>query len=149
MVKILKYKIKYKEKEQNGVEILKYIGRIDKNKLGEYAKNLITDKVIVTDERIMHIKERHKELENREIKYMKEILKDPDIIFKDKKNKDTILMVKGIIDNGRNYKMVIKLNTTVKNKFNSIISFWKIDNKKVRQHIRNEEIIYKKLDINE
>lgn len=108
MVKILKYKRKYKEKEQNGVEILKYIGRIDKNKLGEYAKNLITDKVIVTDERIMHIKERHKELENREIKYMKEILKDPDIIFKDKKNKDTILMVKGIIDNGRNYKMVIK-----------------------------------------
>ena len=38
---------------------LKYIGKLDREKLGEYKEKITTDDVILTDERIKHIKERH------------------------------------------------------------------------------------------
>jgi len=38
---------------------LQYIGKIDKTKLGEYKNKITTEEVIITDERIKHIKERH------------------------------------------------------------------------------------------
>ncbi len=36
-----------------------YIGKIDRNKIGEYGKKITSDDVIITDERIEHIKKRH------------------------------------------------------------------------------------------
>lgn len=38
---------------------MQYIGKIDKNKLGEYKDKIVTEDVILTDERIKHIKEHH------------------------------------------------------------------------------------------
>lgn len=38
---------------------MQYIGKLDKNKIGEYSKKIITDEVVLTEERIKHIKERH------------------------------------------------------------------------------------------
>ena len=127
---------------------LQYIGKIDKNKLGRYKDKVITDDVIITDERIEHIKQHHPDLKDKEIQFVKDVLNNPDIIFNDKKNKDTILMVKSIASNNKNYKMVVKLNTNIElnDKSNSVISFWNISDKKVRQYKRNEEIIYQKLD---
>lgn len=51
-------------------------------------------------------------------------------------------------NNNKNYITVVKLNTNIcfKEKSNTVISFWNISNKKLRQFIRNEEIIYKRLD---
>lgn len=36
-----------------------YTGKIDINKLGKYKERVITEEVILTEERIKHIKERH------------------------------------------------------------------------------------------
>jgi len=41
------------------VKDVQYIGKLDKEKLGKYKNKIITDEVILTDERIKHIKERH------------------------------------------------------------------------------------------
>ena len=125
-----------------------YIGKLDKNKLGEYADKITTENVIMTSERVEHIKEHHPELENKEIESITEVLENPDYIFKDRKNKDTVLMVKNINYNNKNYRMVVKLNTNneMQGKSNSIISFWHISEKKLGQYIRNEKIIYEKLD---
>ena len=38
---------------------MQYIGKLDKEKLGEYANKITTEDVIITAERIKHIKERH------------------------------------------------------------------------------------------
>ena len=38
---------------------MQYIGRLNKKVLGKYKNKIITDEVILTDERIKHIKERH------------------------------------------------------------------------------------------
>ena len=127
---------------------LKYIGKIDKNKLSKYASKIIIEDVIITDERLAHIKEHHPELEDNEIKSAEEVLKNPDYIFEDRKNKDTLLMVKRLKFNKKNYRMVVKLNTSIdiEDKFNSVISFWHISEKKLGQYIRNEKIIYENLD---
>ena len=125
---------------------MQYIGRVDREKLGKYKKLIITDKVLISEERLIHMKEHHPELTDNEIIYISETIKNPDYIFDDRKNIDTILMVKD--NNNKNYITVVKLNTNIcfKEKSNTVISFWNISNKKLRQFIRNEEIIYKRLD---
>lgn len=45
-----------KNEEVNDVQ---YIGKLDKEKLGEYKNKITTDEVVLTEERIKHIKERH------------------------------------------------------------------------------------------
>ncbi len=128
-----------------------YIGKIDKKKIGEYSKTILTDDVILTEERRKHMIEHHPELGYNDINYIKKVLKNPDFIFQDRKNCDTLLIIKNVIENDKIYRMVIKLNTnsSIQDKSNSIISFWSINEKKLNQYIRNERIIFKKLDKNE
>lgn len=38
---------------------MQYIGKLDKEKLGKYKEKLVTDEVVLTEERIKHIRERH------------------------------------------------------------------------------------------
>lgn len=134
-----------KEEERKKVQ---YIGKIDKDKIGEYGNKIVTDNVVISEERILHIKDHHPELEAEEINQIKDILKDPDYVFKDRKNIDTVLYVKNIVKHDKNYRMVVKLNTNENaiDKANTIISMWSIGKKKLGQYIRNEEIVYEKLD---
>lgn len=132
---------------------MQYIGKLDKEKLGKYKDKIITEDVVLTEERLIHIKEHHPELKNKEIKYLKCILNSPDYVFRDRKNENTVLLVKEIVENRKTYRMVLKLSTNMESSYkhiqNSIISFWKIGKKKLHQYIRNEEIFYEKLDKNE
>lgn len=65
---------------------MQYIGNLDRNKLGKYKSKIITEKVIITSERIEHIKEHHPEIIKNEIIYIKEVLENPDYILEDRKN---------------------------------------------------------------
>ena len=130
------------------LENLNFVGKLNNSMLGKYATRIITEKVIITDERMKHIKEHHPELGFKEIKSIKSVIENPDYIFEDRKNIDTILLIKRFKISNKNYRMVVKLNTSIniQDKFNSIISFWQIGEKKLGQYLRNEKIIYEKLD---
>ena len=130
------------------LENLNFVGKLNISMLGKYSTKIITEKVIITDERLEHIKEHHPELEYKEIKFIKSIIENPDFIFEDRKNIDTILLVKKINMFNKYFRIVVKLNTRtdIQDKFNSVISFWQISEKKLGQYLRNEKIIYKKLD---
>jgi hypothetical protein len=125
-----------------------YIGKIDKNKIGIIGEKIITDDVIITDERKKHIEEHHPDLLKQSFDNIKKVLENPDYIFQDRKNLDTILLVKTINEDNKIYRIVLKLNTnsSMKNKSNSIISFWTINKKKLNQYIRNEKIIFESMD---
>ena len=129
-------------------ENLNFVGKLNITMLGKYSTKIITEKVIITDERLEHIKEHHPELEYKEIKSIKSVIENPDFIFEDRKNIDTILLVKKINMFNKHSRIVVKLNTRtdIQDKFNSVISFWQISEKKLGQYLRNEKIIYKKLD---
>jgi len=130
---------------------VQYIGKLDINKLGKYKNNIITDKVIITEERIKHIKEHHPgDYENYSM-YIQDIIKNPDYILNDNKNIDTILCMKTIKIVQKNIQVVIRLNTNKKDigKQNSILTLWKVKNKTYEQLIRNKEIIWNCLDKDE
>lgn len=46
-------------KTKKEVYLLQYIGKLDVNKLGEYKDKIIITDVVLTEERIRHIRERH------------------------------------------------------------------------------------------
>ena len=59
---------------------MQYIGNLDKEKLGNYKNKIITEKVIMTNERIEHIQKRHPGDYEKYINYVPDIIKDPDYI---------------------------------------------------------------------
>lgn len=130
---------------------MQYIGKIDRNKLGKYRDIVVTEDVILTEERIKHIQEHHPgDYENYGF-YIPEILSSPDYIINDSKNSNTVLYLKTIEGNHKNIQIVVKLNTNQKaiNKQNSILTFWKVKTSTYNQMVRNKEIIFAKLDKNE
>ena len=132
-------------------KVVQYIGNLDKEKLGNYKNKIITEKVIMTNERIEHIQKRHPGDYEKYINYVPDIIKDPDYILEDKDNENTILMLKTIKDKEKNVQVVVKLITNIedKNKSNSILTFWNIRDRNYRSTIKNNKIVYKKLDKNE
>lgn len=130
---------------------MQYIGKIDKEKLGNYKDKLITTDVILTEERVKHIKEHHPGDYEKYGMYIQEIIENPDYILEDNRNIDTVLYMKNIKNNNKNIQIVIRLNTnkTEINKKNSILTLWKVKDSTYNQLLRNRKVIWKKLDKNE
>lgn len=122
---------------------MEYIGKIDKNIYSCITKDITTDEVIITDERITHINECHpKHLED--IKpYLQLTIQQPDYILRDSEN--TGLILKHIEENGLRMQIVLRIHTSTDNpKFkNSIISAWKISESRWNNYLRNKKVLYK------
>lgn len=130
---------------------MQYIGRIDREKLGMYKEKIVTEEVIMTNERIEHTKKRHPGDYEKYIKYIPDIIQNPDYILEDKDNIDTVLILKNIFENGDNVQVVVKLYTNKTDiwKNNTILTFWHIREKNYRKCIAKNKILYKKLDKDE
>lgn len=121
------------------------VGKINRDIYKCVTEDIITDEVIVTDERIQHIKERHPNDYERFYSYLPEIIANPDYIIKANKP-DTATVLKEIIDNGEKFQLVLRLVTSKdKPEFkNSIITFLKINERTWNKYLRNKEILYKR-----
>jgi len=122
------------------------VGKIDKSIYSCITDDIVTDEVIITDERIQHIKDRHPNDYERYYSYLRTIVEQPDYIVETNKPK-TALILKEITE-GKNeqFKTVLRLTTSTDNPDykNSIITFMKINNKEWNRLIRNKTILYKK-----
>lgn len=130
-------------KEEYGVN---FVGKINKDIYKCITEDIVTDEVIITDERVEHIKERHPNDYERYCCYLKTIVEDPDYIIESKKV-NTALILKEIKDNQQEqFKTVLRLKTSTDNpEFkNSIITFMKINEKEWKRLICNKAILYKK-----
>ena len=148
-------KIKLTKKADNDIVNLKNIksvvdkvysiGKIDINIYKCVTDDIQTDEVIITDERIEHIKERHPNDYERYYQYIEQAVIQPDYIIESHKI-NTALILKEFNDDDLQFKMVLRLLTSKdSNKFkNSIITFMKIDEKEWKRLIRNKKILYKK-----
>lgn len=122
------------------------VGKIDRNIYKCITADIVTDEVIITDERIGHIKERHPNDYERYCEYLKLIIESPDYIVETKKP-NTALILKEIQESEeRQFKTVLRLTTSTDNPDfkNSIITFMKIDEKEWRRLLRNKQILYKR-----
>ena len=122
------------------------VGKIDKEVYKCITEDIVTYEVIITDERIGHIKERHPNDYEKYCEYLKLIVEEPDYIVETKKP-NTALILKEIKEsNERQFKTVLRLTTSTDNPGfkNSIITFMKIDEKEWNRLLRNKLILYKK-----
>ena len=119
------------------------IGKIDRDKFKLISGSIATDEVIITDERIHHIEERHPGHYELIAPFLKIAVEEPDYILKDADN--TGLVLKLIEENDLRIQVVIRLQTSADNiRFkNSIISAWKISESRWNNYIKNKIILYK------
>ena len=127
---------------------MQYITNLDRKKLGVYENKLITEEVILTDERLYeHILLYHGEEYKQLRPYIKTIIENPDYIVEDNRHEDTMIYLKQIDGIGKNGRVVIKLalGQDEEHNKNSIITLMKLNKRTWKQTIRNrEKIIWKR-----
>ena len=128
-----------------GVLDVHSIGKINKEIYRCITEDILTDEVVITNNQIQHIMDRHPNDYERFSSYFGEIVKNPDYIIEANKP-NTALLLKEIRENGEVFKMVLRLVTSKDNPNykNSIITFMKIDEKEWNRLLRNKTILYKK-----
>ena len=124
---------------------LTIIGKIDLAKYKCISPNIATDEVIITEERILHIQQRHPGDYERFCSYLPHIIEDPDYIIADRRP-NTAVILKEIIDCDEKFRLSLRLVTSEddQNFKNSVLTFLKIHEKEWNRLIRNKDILYKK-----
>lgn len=106
----------------------------------------VIDEVIITREQLKHIEKRHPDVFFNVIDNLREVLNDPDYIIRDNKRPNTGLVMKQIQSEQENLIRVLKIVTASDQKSykNSIITSWKMAEKRLNNYLRNKDIIYKR-----
>ena len=122
-----------------------FVGNIDRKLYKCITEDIVTDEVIITDNQMQHILDRHPEAYEKVVESLNDVLVSPDFIIKDK-NKNTGLVIKGFEIENEYVQMVLRICTSedVPGYKNSIISCWEISEKRLQNYLRNKIILYKK-----
>jgi len=121
------------------------VGKIDREIYKCITDNITTDEVIITDERIEHIQERHPNDYERFCSYIPQIIDDPDYIIEANKP-NTAVVLKEIQDSGEKFKLILRLKVggDPEEYKNSVVSFWLIGDTTWRKMTKNKKVLYKK-----
>lgn len=121
------------------------IGKINKNIYKCVTEDITTEEVIITDNQINHIKNRHPNDYENFSSYFSDILSGPDFILEANKP-NTAFILKQITENDLTVQLILRLQTSQdpKGYKNSIITFLKIDIKTWNKYLRNKKILYRK-----
>ena len=125
-----------------------YIGKLNINLYNCVTDNIVTEDVIITDEQVQHIKNRHPLDYEKYSKYFLEIISNPDYIIESNKEK-TAVILKEIANDEIKSQTILRLCTMndPEEYKNSIITFMKIDSKRWNRYLRTKKILYSKESI--
>lgn len=112
---------------------LTVLGNLDPSPLISTFGHLQTTEVVVTDERIAHIKERHPEDYLLFEQYGRESILSPDILIQDIKNVGTVFAVKKLPDTNLNVVLRLVLDTDNPDFKNSVMTFYRIREKNLKK----------------
>jgi len=120
------------------------VGRIEVDKYRCITKDITTDEVVITDERIEHIQNHHPGHFEIIEPFLQTALDDPDYILADAAN--TGLILKEVQENGVRLQMVLRIHTsTDPAEFkNSVISAWVISESRWGNYLRHKNVLYKR-----
>ena len=102
--------------------------------------------MIITGERIEHIKERHPEAYENRIEYVSRLIRNPDYIIADTKHENTGLIITKKPDIEEQLMLVLRVcvSNDMEGYKNSIISSWTISEKRLNNHLKNKKVLYKR-----
>lgn len=121
------------------------IGKINREIYKCITEDIVTDEVIITDNQIQHIKDRHPEVYDRVLSNIEEAIRIPDYIIRDK-HEYTGLVVKRIKTENWVLQVVLRLCTSEDEQGykNSVISCWELSERRLQNYLRNKEILYRR-----
>ena len=122
-----------------------YIGKLNLEIFKCVTDDIVTDEVIITDERVQHIKEHHPNDYETYYGFLNQIIEEPDYIIEANKPKSA-LVLKSFTEGSNTFKTIVRLVTSsdedgIKN---SIITFMKINEKEWNRLIKNKKVLYKR-----
>lgn len=108
------------------------------------SDRITTDEVIITQEQIDHIKERHPHDFERYAEYFPEIIRHPDYILQANKP-NTAFILKEFSESDKRFQVILRLAVAgdPPDYKNSIITFLKVDKKRYARYLRTKKILYK------
>lgn len=117
---------------------------LDIEKYSCVSPDIRTSEVILTEERILHIKERHPNDYQRFSGYLREIIESPDYILEANKP-NTAFLLKEITNEAEQFQIILRLAVSgdPEGYRNSIITFLKVEKKRYLRYLRTKKILYK------
>ena len=124
---------------------MNFVGKIDREIYKCVTKDIVTDEVIITENQILHICERHPNDYEKFGEYIPQILAEPDYILEANKP-NTAFVLKRIKSDEKNFQLILRLKTSQDREDykNSIITFLKIKDREWNRCIKNKKILYKR-----
>lgn len=122
-----------------------FVGKIDRSIYSVVAPDIRSDEVIMTDERIAHVKASHPNDFERYSRYISQMVEDPQYILADKVPY-TAVIIQEFEEYGEHFRLILKIAMPEDADFkkNSVITFLKISEKKYKKYLRNKDILYKR-----
>lgn len=138
------------DNKRMAVDDVHYIGDIDIKLFGGIAeKRILTNEVIITDNRIDHIVERRgQDFYDKYHNSFGAILSDPDYIFRDN-SPNTAIVSKRFVEHGKSVNIVLRLAVEGDDPSykNSILTAIGENDKRFNQRLRNNVPVYAKKNI--
>lgn len=108
------------------------------------SPDIRTGEVIITEERIRHIQERHPDDFERYSRHIAGMIQHPQYILEDA-FPNTAVILQEVSADGEQFRLVLKIAVSrdAPDKKNSVITFMKISEKKFRKYLRNKKVLYK------
>lgn len=119
------------------------IGRIDREIFRCITEDIVTEEVVMTDNQLQHILQRHPEVFPAVLDVLRDILRDPDYIIEDK-HPYTVLVVRRLETGSESLQVVLRICTSEDQPGykNSVISCWEISERRLKNYLRNKKILY-------
>lgn len=118
------------------------LGNVDTSSLTPVFGNLQTTEVIVTNERIQHIKERHPNDFQLFQQYGASAISAPDLLIQDSKNTGTVFVVKKLPETNLNVILRLALDTDHPGYKNSVMTFYRIRQKNLEKLLQKNPLLY-------
>ena len=120
-----------------------FVGRIDRDMLDRIFPSATTDEVVITEERIEHIKTRHPGVYERYQSYMRSIVENPAYILED--NRPNTIALLGIFTEAeKQFMLIVRLHTAKdpEEHRNSVITFMRLSQKRYKEYLTNKKVLY-------
>ncbi len=119
-----------------------FLGNLDPTPLEPIFGKLQTTEVVVTDERIAHIKERHPEDYCLFEAYGCETVLSPDLLIQDSKHTGTVFAVKKLPETNLNVVLRLVLETDDPDLKNSVMTFYRIRERNLKKLLEKNRLLY-------
>jgi len=126
------------------MEEIRSLGKINTEILRKEFGKIQTDDIIITGERLSHIKIRHPEDYDFFEQYGMVCVTQPDIIVKDVKSQGTVFMIKRLPSTNLNVVVRVVLETDNPSLKNSVMTFYRIRETNLQKLINKNYLLYKK-----